>query len=83
VGDEVQWQNLVAVVTELFRHYFEQYEETVAPEPLINGRDLMQLLHIPAGSEIGRILRLVQEAQAAGEITSREQALDFAQKSRH
>ena len=83
VGDVAQWQNLVAVVAELFRHYFEQYEETVAPEPLINGRDLMQILHIPAGPEIGRILRLVQEAQAAGEITTSEQALDFAKKSSH
>jgi tRNA nucleotidyltransferase/poly(A) polymerase len=83
VGDEAQWQNLVMVVAELFRHYFEQYEETVAPELLINGHDLMQLLHIPAGPEIGRILRLVKEAQAAGELNSREQALDFAQKSHY
>jgi poly(A) polymerase/tRNA nucleotidyltransferase (CCA-adding enzyme) len=82
IGQEDAWQNLVMVVTELFRHYFEQYEETVSPEPLINGRDLMQLLKIPAGPEIGRILRLVQEAQASGEIASREQALEFANTCR-
>ncbi len=81
-GDETQWQNLISVVTELFRHYFEQYAETVAPEPLINGRDLMQLLEIPAGPELGRLLRLVQEAQAAGELTTREEALAFANQSR-
>ena len=82
VGDETAWHNLVTVVLELFRHYFEQYEETVSPEPLINGRDLIQLLKIPAGPEIGRILRLVQEAQAAGELTSREEALEFANNCR-
>ena len=81
-GDETQWQNLITVVNELFRHYFEQYEETVAPEPLINGRDLIQTLKITAGPEIGRILRLVQEAQAAGELTTREEALEFANQSR-
>lgn len=78
IGNETQWQNLLTVVTELFRHYFEQYEKTVSPEPLINGRDLIQLLKIPAGPEIGRILRLVQEAQAAGELSTREEALEFA-----
>ncbi len=82
VGDETQWHNLITVVVELFRHYFELYKETVAQEPLINGRDLIQLLKIPAGPEIGRILRLAQEAQAAGELTTREQALEFANQSR-
>ncbi|MCZ7670121.1 MAG: hypothetical protein M5U34_24565 [Chloroflexi bacterium] len=32
-GDSEQWRNLVAVVTELFRHYFEQHETTVSPTP--------------------------------------------------
>jgi len=82
IGDNIQWQNLITVVVELFRHYFEQYEETVAPEPLINGRDLIQLLKIPAGPEIGRILRLVQESQAAGELSTREDALEFANSCR-
>ncbi|NHZ72237.1 MAG: HDIG domain-containing protein, partial [Aquificales bacterium] len=82
IGDEAQWQNLLTVVAELFRHYFEQYEKTVAPEPLINGRDLMQILNLSPSPEIGRILRLVQEAQAAGEISTRQQALEFAQQSR-
>jgi hypothetical protein len=33
------------------------------------------------GPEIGRLLRLIQEAQAAGDITNREEALQFAQKT--
>jgi len=82
IGDKTKWKNLITVVFELFRHYFEQYEETVAPEPLINGRDLIQLLKIPAGPEIGRILRLVQESQAAGELATREDALEFANTCR-
>ena len=82
VGDEIAWHNLVTVIVELFRHYFNQYEDTVSPEPLINGRDLIHLLKIPAGPEIGRILRLVQEAQAAGELTTRKEALEFANQCR-
>ncbi|PIE81724.1 MAG: hypothetical protein CSA11_03485 [Chloroflexi bacterium] len=81
-GDEVAWHNLVTVVLELFRHYFHQYEDTVSPELWLNGRDLIQLFNIPPGPEIGHILRLVQEAQAAGELTSREEAQEFVNRYR-
>lgn len=76
-----QWSRLLDVVFTLFSHYFERHLETVAPPPLINGRDLMNELHMPPGAEIGRILRLVQEAQAAGDINTREQALNFARRA--
>lgn len=80
-GTEQVWQRLVALVAELFRFYFERYEETVAPVPLLNGRDLMQILNLPPGPEIGRLLRLLEEAQAAGQLASREEALAFARQA--
>ncbi|MCZ7670120.1 MAG: hypothetical protein M5U34_24560 [Chloroflexi bacterium] len=33
----------------------------------------MAALQLPAGPEIGRILRLIEEAQAVGEINGREE----------
>ncbi len=79
-GPDTQWTRLLDVVSILFSHYFERHTETVAPPPLIDGRDLINELHITPGIEIGRILRLVQEAQAAGEIIDRAQALNFARR---
>jgi hypothetical protein len=82
IGDEVAWQRLLQVVSQLFAHYFTRYEETVAPPLLVDGRDLMQEFQLKQGPEIGRLLRLIQEAQATGEVQTREQALQFAHACR-
>lgn len=82
-GPTAVWAQLVAVVTRLFDHYFDHHTDTVAPQPLIDGHDLIRLLHIQPGPEIGRLLRLIQEAQAAGEIHNRDEALLLAQQSKN
>ncbi|MCP4362816.1 MAG: HDIG domain-containing protein, partial [Chloroflexi bacterium] len=79
-GDINEWERLLSVVSQLFEHYFNHHEETVAPPPLVNGRDLMQALHLQEGPEIGRLLRLIQEAQAAGEIHTPAEALSLAHR---
>ncbi len=50
------------------------------PTPLLNGRDLMNLFELQPGRQIGRILRHVAELQAAGEITSTDEAITAARK---
>ncbi len=81
-GESGQWEHLLQVVASLLHHYFEQYTETIAPPALVTGRDLMLAFKLPQSPEIGRLLRLIQEAQAAGEVTTRDEALAFAQQSR-
>lgn len=46
-----------------------------APERLLDGRDIMEALKIPPGPKVGELLERVREAQAEGEIRSREEAL--------
>ncbi len=77
-GDGGSWRQLVALVAHLFNHYFTRHEETVAPPPLVNGRELIDLLALKPGPEIGRLLRLITEAQAAGEIQSKDEAIALA-----
>jgi putative nucleotidyltransferase with HDIG domain len=72
--------SLLPVVIELYSHYFQRYEETVRPPALLDGNQLMKELKLPPGKQVGRLLSLIQEAQAAGEITTREQALALAHK---
>jgi poly(A) polymerase len=67
-------------VEALLVNYFERYDQTVAPVPLVSGDELMAELGIQRGPEIGLILRRLLEAQAAGEVTSRSQALEFARR---
>lgn len=77
VGDHVFWEKLVGLTAQLCEFYFQRFEQTVKPTPLVDGRDLIDLLGMEPGPEIGRVLRLIEEGQAAGEITSREAALRF------
>jgi poly(A) polymerase len=46
-----------------------------APElPLMTGREVMALLSIPEGPKVGEAVRFVQEAQAVGDVKTREEA---------
>ena len=57
-------------------------EGIVAPPKLISGHDLMDALGMSPGPEVGRLLEAVREAQATGEVNTREEALDLARKHR-
>ena len=46
-------------------------------KPLIDGDDLIALGQAP-GSELGKLLNDIRNRQLAGELTTREQALDWA-----
>jgi poly(A) polymerase/tRNA nucleotidyltransferase (CCA-adding enzyme) len=81
-GESTSWLNLLNLVSALYDYYYDGYEETVKPPPLVNGRDLMEYLDLPPGPKIGRILGMIEENQAAGEITTREEALLFAKSLR-
>jgi poly(A) polymerase len=54
----------------------KQRQESTSPPPkLIDGHDLIRLFRLSPGPLIGKLLEMVKEAQAAGEISSREEAL--------
>jgi hypothetical protein len=55
-------------------------QETVAPPPLLDGGDLMAAPNLEPGPEIGRLLRLIEEAQATGEVNSKAEALALARR---
>lgn len=48
--------------------------------PLLRGRDLVEALGVSEGPEVGRILRRVNEAEARGEVGTRDGALALARK---
>jgi tRNA nucleotidyltransferase/poly(A) polymerase len=49
------------------------------PEPLVRGEDLLEL-GVPPGPEVGRLLDVVAEEQAAGTIATRAEALALAER---
>jgi putative nucleotidyltransferase with HDIG domain len=58
--------------------YFEHGDEQVSPPALVNGDDLMRELDLKPGPKLGEVLEAICEAQAAGEVTDKQAAIDFA-----
>jgi len=80
-GEMSVWSRMLALAEELFRHYYDRQQDTISPPLLLNGHELMDLLGLEPGPEIGRLLAQLAESQAAGEVTSREQAIRFVRRT--
>ena len=75
------WARRLDVAELLLFHYFECPEGTVNPRLPVDGHDLLDVLDLEPGPEIGRLLDLLREAAAVGEIGTREEALTLARDS--
>ncbi len=58
-----------------------QAEDAMANLRLVNGNELIEQFHLNPGPVIGRLLERIEEAQGAGEISTREEALALAADS--
>jgi poly(A) polymerase len=74
------WTACLEVVRLLLDNWYERPTEAVTPPPILDGDDLMQELNLQPGKLIGELLEAIREAQAMGEVTTREQALALARK---
>jgi poly(A) polymerase/tRNA nucleotidyltransferase (CCA-adding enzyme) len=77
VADE-RWPRLVAMVARMLAAYWDRPAIEVTPKPLLSGHDLIRELGIEPGPQVGAVLEAVREAQAAGQVCSREEALALA-----
>jgi tRNA nucleotidyltransferase/poly(A) polymerase len=50
------------------------------PQALLNGNEIMQILKIKAGEEVGKILDNLREKQLSGEIKTKQEAREFVKK---
>jgi poly(A) polymerase len=64
------------VAEELLRYYYEEFSQQ-PPRPLLDGREVMEALGLPSGEEVGRLLNRLREAEIAGKVQTREEALEF------
>ncbi len=73
--DADRWARRLELTRALLDEYFFEREETINPPALITGHDVMDLLGLKPGPQVGKVLEAVREAQAAGEVRTREEAL--------
>jgi tRNA nucleotidyltransferase/poly(A) polymerase len=78
-GDET-WRRLLGLAARMFADYFERSAQVIAPPPLLDGHDLQRELGLSPGRQVGELLEALREAQACGEISGRQEALDLARR---
>jgi len=74
-----RWQRALQTSDSLLKCWYEQYSEIVDPPVLLNGEDLLRNFGLKKGKEIGRLLGKLLEAQAAGEVTNKQEAMKCIQ----
>ena len=77
-GGVVQWPALLSTVAWLLDTYFNRYRQIIAPPALLTGHDLVHHLGLKPGPHLGQLLAELQEAQAAGAVTTRAEAEAWA-----
>jgi poly(A) polymerase len=73
------WREHTQVVSYVLAKHFEE-ERVVRPPKLINGHDLIKIFGLSPGPEVGQLLELAREAQASGELNTREEALSYIRR---
>lgn len=72
------WRRRVDVVRGLFEAWYEG--DWLRQPRLLSGDELRDALGVQPGPELGRLLAVIREAQAAGEVNTREQAIALARR---
>ncbi len=73
--EDAEWQVQLEMTHRLLTAWFQQRDTVVEPAPLVRGGELIQALDLEPGPIVGELLDAIREAQAAGDVTSRAEAL--------
>jgi hypothetical protein len=71
-----EWKKHAQLVDYVLARYFDA-QSAVVPPKLIDGHDIMRALGLGPGPRLGQLLEEVREAQAAGEVRTRGEALAY------
>ena len=73
------WEEHCQLIKYILAEHEEQ-QSKILPVKLLDGHDLMGIFNLSPGPLIGELLSTVQEAQAGGDLSSREEALALVQQ---
>jgi tRNA nucleotidyltransferase/poly(A) polymerase len=76
-----RWQAVCSIADQLLGYWRNEWAWIQATPPLIDGKEVMSALELPGGPVLGRLLAGIREAQALGEIESKEKAQTWAQEA--
>jgi poly(A) polymerase len=70
------WKEHAQMTEHVLSRYFQE-SSPVKPPKLVDGNDIMKILGISPGPKIGELLEALHEAQAAGEVNSTQEAVQY------
>jgi poly(A) polymerase len=73
------WEKQCQLISYIIEEHGKQ-QTRVVPVKLIDGHDIMDALGLVPGPLVGKLLALVEEAHAGGELSTREEALALVQR---
>jgi tRNA nucleotidyltransferase/poly(A) polymerase len=73
------WSDALDVVKIFLENWWEKREQSITPPAVVDGNDLIAMFHLKPGPVIGKILEFIKEAQAVGEIETRDEAIKLAE----
>jgi poly(A) polymerase len=73
-----RWRGHVAYAAYVLEHGLQPSDVSSKPQRLIKGDELMAALALDPGPEVGRLLSLIDEAYAVGDISTPEEAIEMA-----
>ncbi len=76
---EERWQAGLFRCENALQGWFDEYAVLVDPVPFINGDELQREFQLKPGKRMGILLKDLREAQAAGSVTSRSEAVEWIQ----
>jgi len=79
ITDEIVEQNL-ANLDRLQNFYFASLDKLTPLPKLLSGNDVMKLLNIKPSPKLGEILNALYEAQLDGDVTTKQEAIEFVKR---
>ena len=77
--DIEEWNQHNVLINYILSEHVKQ-ESEILPVKLIDGHDLMAIFDLKQGRLVGELLAVVREAQVAGELSTREEAIELVRK---
>jgi len=77
--DLAQWRGHAQIVDYILTQRFQE-ESQVIPPKLVSGHDLSNIFKMKPGPKMGEVLEALREAQAAGKVATRDEALAYIEQ---
>ena len=75
----MRWKQHCKLMSYIIEEHNKQLEK-ILPDKIVSGHDLMHCLGLPEGPLIGQLMTVINEAQASGEVSNRNEALALAKE---